>query len=75
MKITIENTDRLLMVNGVPGRIWEGTTESGIAVYCLITRIAVRKEDDCAQFDRELLEQPVPASVDAVRAFPLNLVL
>src|SRR5208283_504827 len=42
MKITIENTTILAELNGVPARVWEGKTESGIPVICWITRIAVR---------------------------------
>ena len=30
MKITIENTDKIVTLNGVPARIWEGKTDSGI---------------------------------------------
>ena len=43
MKITIESTDKIVYLNGIPARIWEGETASGICVHCFITRIAVRK--------------------------------
>jgi hypothetical protein len=75
MKITIESTDELVTINGsVPARIWEGVSEGGVAVICLVTRIAVKKEADCTEFDRELAEQREP-SVEALRAFPSRLVL
>ena len=60
MKLTIENTDQVVEINGVPARVWEGKTESGIKVSCLITRIAVDKNDACEEFERELREQRPP---------------
>jgi len=77
MKITIENTTKIVDLNGVPARIWEGTTESGIPVHCFITRIAVPKDADestLACFARELEEQRAPsAMIDA--SYPARLVL
>lgn len=70
MKITLTNTSRIVQVNGVPARVWEGETEKGVKVYALITRIAAHTEGDNSDFERELLEQPAPPSDDAVRAFP-----
>ena len=74
MKITIENTAEMVSLNGVMMRIWEGVTESGIRVQCLITRVAVHKDSDCSQFDRELEETEAPRS-DMPRAFPLRMIL
>jgi hypothetical protein len=74
MKLTIENTTQLITVDGVPARVWEGHTESGIPVHCLVTRIAVRNGHDVSQFERELEEQRAP-SVEAAEAFPLRMVL
>ena len=73
MKITIESTSKITELNGVPARVWEGKTESGIPVICFVTRIAVDKHQDCSQFERELQEQRVP-SADA-SAFPIRMVL
>ncbi len=44
MKITVENTTKIVTLNGVPARIWEGFTESGIKCHCYITRIAIDKD-------------------------------
>lgn len=74
MKITIESTERVVEVNGVPARVWEGVSEGGVEVFCLVTRIAVKKDADCSQFDHELAEQRAP-SIDGVRSFPLRMVL
>ena len=74
MRATLESTDYIVTVNGVPGRVWEGTTESGARFFALITRVAVHKEDDNSQFERELRECR-PASPQAPVVFPLRMVL
>lgn len=73
MKIALESTTRIVQLNGVPARIWEGTTESGVHVIAFVTRVAVRDDQDTSQFERELQECR-PPSADA-RAFPTRLVL
>jgi hypothetical protein len=80
MKITLENTTKIvkLVTEGgsgeVPARIWEGTTDSGIPVHCFVTRIAVAKDADAAQFERELLAQRPPSPAVAA-AYPLRMIL
>jgi hypothetical protein len=66
MQIAIESTQKIVTVNGVPARIWEGHTASGIPVHCYVTRIAVKEGLDTAEFDRELQEHK-PPSVDVRR--------
>lgn len=73
MKITIESTTKVVELNGVPARVWEGATESGIPVHCFITRVAVHKDQDCSQFERELQEQRAPSF--EVEAIPLRMIL
>jgi hypothetical protein len=80
MKITIESTSRVVYLvttvseePGFPCRVWEGQTDSGIPVTCLVSRIGVLKTDDQSQFDSELIEQREPS--DATRAFPLRMIL
>jgi hypothetical protein len=73
MKITIESTSKIVEINGVPARVWEGQTDSGIPVYCYVTRIVAPKNENLAQFERELLEQRQPSV--AAQAIPLRLVL
>jgi hypothetical protein len=84
MKITIESTPKIvtLVVFGheVPARVWQGRTESGIPVQCLITRIAPeipesdpRINELTTQFELELQRQATPRlTVDAI---PLRLIL
>lgn len=80
MKITIVSTTKIVEVKpgipsvGVPARIWEGTTESGIKVHCYITRIAIDKDEPNAeQFEKELMEQKAPSA--EIEAIPGRLIL
>lgn len=74
MKITIENTTKVITFNGIECRIWEGQTESGIPVHCYITRVAVHTSiTDQSQFERELKEQKTPSA--EVAAIPLRMIL
>jgi hypothetical protein len=73
MKITIENTTKIVKLDDVPARIWEGETDSGVKVICYITRIAVADGEDHEQFRRELLEQRTPSA--EVQAIPLRLII
>jgi hypothetical protein len=73
MKLTIESTTRVVEINGVPARIWEGTSEAGVRVLCLVTRVAVERSQDCSQFDRELSEQRAPSA--AALEIPSRLLL
>jgi hypothetical protein len=58
MRVHLESTTQVvtIVVNGVelPGRVWEGRTDSGIQVVAIITRIAAPIDADLAQFSAEL---------------------
>lgn len=56
MKITIESTDKLTHIEGVPVRVWEGVTEKGVKCFVFVHRIAVPVDKDCEQFRQELME-------------------
>jgi hypothetical protein len=73
MKLTIENTTRIVEVNGIPCRMWEGVSERGVKVQCLITRVAVLDTDDTQQFEAELQETKPPTAESM--AYPLRLIL
>ena len=73
MKLTLESTQQMSEVNGVPGRVWVGRTERGVEVQALITRVAVHNSADHSQFEAELREAHAPAPKEA--AFPLRMVL
>jgi len=80
MKVTIHSTDKIVILKpdvlseGVPARVWEGETESGIKVHCYITRIAIDKnETRTDEFTSELLECQEP-SVE-ISKIPNRLIL
>jgi hypothetical protein len=70
MRITIESTDRIVMMDGTQCRIWEGVTERGVPCYVFVPRVAVREDHDAEQFERELQEKLPPGVL-----YPLRLIL
>jgi hypothetical protein len=73
MRITLESTTKVVEVNGVPARIWEGATETGIPIHAYITRVAVEEEQNQEAFERQLQAHRAPSP--AVQAISLRLVL
>jgi len=73
MKITVESTTKIVELDGVPCRIWEGQTASGVRVHCFIPRIAAKDDQDLSQFEAELQETIAPS--EAVAVYPLRLIL
>ena len=74
MRIQLESTDKIVTLNGVPARIWEGVTESGIEIHAFITRVAVHKDADASEFEAELQEHAPPRNAD-IASYPLNMIL
>jgi hypothetical protein len=58
MKITIESTAKSIELKGVACRVWEGETESGVKILCLIPQIAVRIGEDVRRFEAEWTPEP-----------------
>ena len=73
MKIEIENTDKIVEVSGVPARVWEGKTSSGIPVHCFVTRIIPQTNKDIEVFEQELMQTRVPSP--EILAYPMRLAL
>ena len=73
MKVNLESTTKIVTLNGVPARIWEGKTESGMKVHAFITRVAVDKDEDQTQLQKELQECAAPSK--EVEAYPFSLIL
>lgn len=73
MKATLKSTTKIVELNGVPARVWEGKTKSGIPVHAFVTRVAVDREEDTSQFEQELEEHNPPSP--EVSVYPLNLIL
>lgn len=61
MKVELESTTKIVHLNGVPARVWEGKTDSGIPVHAFVTRVAVDRDEDCQQFEEELEEHAAPS--------------
>jgi hypothetical protein len=76
--VTLTSTSKIVELQTpagvVPARLWEGTTENGIKCHAFITRIAVHKDDDAAEFERELQEHRAP-SVALAGVYDTRLVL
>lgn len=82
MRVAAESTSKIveLIVDGPVGhrarieaRVWEATTEAGVECLLFVTRVAVRENQDTAQFDEELAEQRAPS--EEVRAWPISMIL
>lgn len=85
MKVTLTSTSKVVDVtvpsDSVTGgasatfqaRVWEGTTESGIPVVCLMPRIATPANEKQDEFQRELKEVAEPTALSD--AFSLRMVL
>lgn len=74
VKMAIDLTRKLQSHSGIDCRVWEGQTERGVKIQCLIPRIAVKNGQDVSQFEAELKEQSAP-SADAVAVFPMRMIL
>lgn len=73
MDVCLRSTTKIVAVNGVPARIWEGHTAAGVQCHAYITLIAVRNDHDATEFERDLQEHAAP-SIE-LRAIPAALVL
>lgn len=67
MKMEITSTNQITHVDGVQVRVWEGKTPKGIPVKVFVHRVAVSREEDTAELDRELKETMEPGRVFSLR--------
>lgn len=74
MKVILESTTMVVNMNGIPTRIWEGKTESGIKVHAFITRIAAPAAEDQEKFKEEL-ERCRPPSPEIENEYSLRMFL
>jgi hypothetical protein len=75
MRIIIENTEKIVNLNGLPARVWEGITDGGIEVHCFITLVSPQTTDSSllVEFEEELKEVRAPSP--SVVAYPLSIIL
>jgi hypothetical protein len=76
MKLTIQPTSKVVTLNGVECRAWEGVDDEGTAVHCYIALVAVHIDapESVARRFREQLKE-VRAPSPEVRAIPARLIL
>lgn len=79
MKIELQSTDRIVQIEfagaSVPARVWVGKTGRGIECHAFITRIAVARNLDAAEFEAELIETHLPLAASLERGIPMRLVI
>jgi hypothetical protein len=65
MKVTMESTNKIVQINGVNSRIYEGVTESGIHFTAFMTYLKPDDERRSADLGIELgkSREPSPANV------------
>ena len=74
MKVTIESTETIVEVDGVPARVWTGRSESGIGVEMLVVLAGVDQKDAgrVEEFERDL-RQHAPPIIDWPRMVALSV--
>lgn len=77
MIVTLESTSKIvqLVVDGksIPARLWQVHTANGVACHAFVTRVAVDKDENAAEFEKDLQEQAVPRA--EFISYPLRLIL
>lgn len=82
MRITVESTGFIVKVKhdqhdpddkAIDCRLWQGETDKGIQICCLIPGIAVNAEQDQRDFERDLKEASISTVYDDV--LPLRMVI
>lgn len=58
MKLTLTSTERMVTINNVPCRVWEGTTADGVRCVAFVRRIAVRGDARLDEFENTLTNVP-----------------
>ena len=70
MNITIHNTTKIVMVDNVKCRLWEGKSSQGIKITAFIAVLAINNnETRTLEFEKELKELK-PPSVDKCVTYP-----
>jgi len=70
MKLQIERRENLVLIDGVPCRVWDGVTEGGAKCLVMVHRIAAPEGQDDSEFRDGLQEQSPPANVREQVASP-----
>lgn len=74
MKVTIESTEKIIEFNGVPARVWEGKTHTGVKVLLYVTLVSISGDENrVEEFEKQLIQQKAPSP--EAKAIPLRLIL
>jgi hypothetical protein len=73
MNVQLHSTEKIVHINGLPARVWEGVTESGVPCHAFITRIAVARDQDATEFEKELQEHQPPSA--EIQSIPLRMII
>jgi hypothetical protein len=70
MRLSIESTDKITSMDGVPVRLWMGTTDDGQQCLVFVHRVAVPEDGDRRRFEQELNaeEPPKPVGLSEIYA-------
>jgi hypothetical protein len=73
MKITMESTEKIMLIDGVEVRVWDGVVDGsgGGVCYVLVHRIAIPTANALLQdrADKELIERLYPESIGEIFFF------
>lgn len=75
MKASIESTDVITTVDGLPVRVWKGMTANGVPFIAFVARCDVEKQEDDREF-QELVRRAPPRELqtaDVYRAFSTRM--
>lgn len=61
MKATMESTSKLITLNGLQLRVWEGTSEHGVQFVALVNQCAALSDVAQNQLIKELMQTKEPA--------------
>lgn len=70
MKLTIESTERTVLIREIKHRVWEGVTDTGVPCTLYVRAIAVASDQDWSQFAKEL--KPVERSQKLREILPIE---
>jgi len=73
MEMTLQSTSKIVEIDSVPARVWEGVSARGIPVRAYINRVVAKRSDDSQAFQLELQEHTAPSAV--VAALPTHITL
>lgn len=73
MKVTLEPTSLMVTVNGVPCRVWQGQTESGLQIHAHIALVGTDERAEAPELEAALQQVATPRA--ELAGYPLRLVL